>query len=62
MFQYALDLGKYRLYDRSIVSNKKVLKMMSKQEYKVRVMVVKISLNESPPITIMPFHIDFRMV
>ena len=60
-FQHAQDVAKYRLYDRPTKCNTSVLRRISKQVSKVRVMIRKESLDGSQSITIIPFLIDFRM-
>ena len=60
-FQHALDIAKYRLYDRSGTCNTSVLRKISKKVSKVRAIIQKEGFLWSQLIKIIPFLMNFRM-
>ena len=59
--RHALDVEKYRLYNRSSKRNTSVLRKMSKHMAKVRMMIGKEGFEGNKPITTILFLMEFRM-
>ena len=57
-FQLILDIEKYRLNDRNTKCNTKVLKRISNQAHRVKVMLGPKEFNNSDPITLLSFLSD----